>query len=95
MLGPSKSQTPDREQLDLRRLSHHLLQPERQYLVIGGVECDLSVLGEKSCAGVKNWWLLKNIVRFNMLEQHPTIGTSQAAAFPHLDQPCVCKRGVV
>lgn len=45
-----------------------LLPPERQSMVIGGVQCDpAGILGELPCLGVRNWWLLQNAIRFHML----------------------------
>lgn len=45
-----------------------LLHPERHLMSVGGAKCDPAVLlGERSCAGVRNWWLLHNAVRFHML----------------------------
>ncbi len=45
-----------------------MLHPERHFMAVGGVKCDpATLLGERSCAGVRNWWLLHNAVRFHML----------------------------
>jgi intracellular sulfur oxidation DsrE/DsrF family protein len=44
-----------------------MLQPLRGSTVISGVECDpVCLLGERSCAGIRSWWLLQNAVRFLM-----------------------------
>jgi hypothetical protein len=63
-----ESNCSSRASRPLPSLKLTMLQPERHFMVVGGVRCDpVSLLGERSCAGVRNWWLLHNAVRFHML----------------------------